>query len=339
MKTKFKKKKQKVKKSSRSKYQQGGGMYAENVIPAGLGSTAMTVYQEDNPALQQQRMEALEKEKEDAMQQSEEMAKEIEADKEGDKAAATAASQEAQGKMEAGMQTLGLASQTADAAGLFGKGAQTAAQESAKDKQSLVGALRSAKDIYSATRQAKKSMKLVQDFNKAKVAFDVKRRLDMGEQAWQMQQNFKKTKDIVEGGKEAFAKIREGAMNIQPGAGKGGLDLVTKSKDLLAAPELSVKMGKDGFLQASQKTSELAKGSAVGKGLKDFATSGAGIGLMASGAGFAAKKIWGDDDDTKYNAGEVAGDILSGVGSGMSTAALLGSVVPGVGNVAGAIVG
>ena len=80
-------------------------------------------------------------------------------------------------------------------------------------------------------------------------------------------------------------------------------------------------------------------GSAVGKGLQDFATSGAGIGLMASGAGYAAKKIWGDDDDTKYNAGEVAGDILSGVGTGMSTAAMLGSVVPGVGNVAGAVVG
>ena len=160
--------------AKRSKYQQGGGMYAENVIPAGMGSTAMTVYQEDNPELQKQRLAALDQEKADAMKQSEEMAKEIEADKEGDQAAATAASQQAQGSMEAGMQTLGLASQTADAAGLFGKGTGTAAQQTSKDKQSLVGSLRSARDIYSATRQAKKSIKLVKGFNEAKTAFDVK---------------------------------------------------------------------------------------------------------------------------------------------------------------------
>ena len=75
----------------RSKYQQGGGMYAENVLPAGLGSTAMTVYQEDNPALQQQRLDALEAQKKKSIEETEAMAKEMEASKEGDQAAIAAA--------------------------------------------------------------------------------------------------------------------------------------------------------------------------------------------------------------------------------------------------------
>jgi len=41
---------------------QTGGMYADNQIPAGMGSTAMTVYQESNPQVQEQREQAVEDE-------------------------------------------------------------------------------------------------------------------------------------------------------------------------------------------------------------------------------------------------------------------------------------
>ena len=327
--------------AKRSKYQQGGGMYAENVMPAGLGSTAMTVYQESNPALQQQRMQALEAQKSKAIEETEAMAKEIEESKAGDAAKIREAKDMGTAQVEAGLGigTQGL--QIADEAGLLGKGTMTAAEQSAKDKQSLVGALKSAKNIYSATRAAKKTMKTVEGFNKAKMAFDMKRRLDMGEKAWKFQQSVKNTKQALESAKGTLEGIKGGKMTMQ--GFKTASELKDASSGMMGAlkvPELSMTMDKTtGLLKASDKVQQLSKGSAVGKGLKDFATSGAGIGLMASGAGYAAKKIWGDDDDTKYNAGEVAGDILSGVGTGMSTAAMLGSVVPGVGNVAGAVVG
>ena len=210
--------------AKRSKYQQGGGMYAENVMPAGLGSTAMTVYQESNPALQQQRMQALEAQKSKAIEETEAMAKEIEESKAGDAAKIREAKDMGTAQVEAGLGigTQGL--QIADEAGLLGKGTMTAAEQSAKDKQSLVGALKSAKNIYSATRAAKKTMKTVEGFNKAKMAFDMKRRLDMGEKAWKFQQSVKNTKQALESAK-TIAKSITDALG---GYGVFGVELFVK---------------------------------------------------------------------------------------------------------------
>ena len=77
------------------------------------------------------------------------------------------------------------------------------------------------------------------------------------------------------------------------------------------------------------------KGSALGAGVKSFLGSGAGLGLLASGAGYGVKKLWADDDPTTADAGDLAGSALSSAGTGMA----LGSVIPGIGTVAGGILG
>tara|TARA_R100001443_G_scaffold110114_3_gene121833 strand:+ start:1055 stop:2311 length:1257 start_codon:yes stop_codon:yes gene_type:complete len=326
------------KKVTRRKRYATAGMYAENQIPAGIGSTAMTVYQEDNPEIQAKREAALQAETEGAITKTEDMAKEIDAEKAQDADKIAAAKQEADAQSEGVVGMTNQALTLGEGAGLFGEGNFDAATQAKKDKQSTLGALKSARNIYQGTRSAKKTMDMVQGFNKAKTAFDVSQRLKMGEQAWKMKKTFEGAKQSLDATKSMLDTYKTGKMTLD---GFKTADQIKQSTSLLKTPlvEMSTTMGKDGYMAASKSTQAMAKGSAIGKGLKDFATSGAGIGLIASGAGYAAKKIWGDDDDTKYNAGEVTGDILSGVGTGMSTAAALGTVVPGVGNVAGAIVG
>lgn len=328
----------KIKKIARRKRYATAGMYDNNQIPAGVGSTAMTVYQEDNPAVQAKREAALANEQEQAIQKSEQMSQEIESEKEQDKDKIASAKAESEGKADAVLSYGSQGLDMADKSGLLGSGQFDAATQAKKDKQSTLGALKSARNIYQATRGAKKTMKMVQGFNKTKSAFEMGQRLKMGEQAYKMQKGFKDAKSSIDATKNMLDSYKTGKLTMD---GFKTADQIKQGSQILKTPmvEMSTSMGKDGFMAASKSTEAMAKGSAIGKGLKDFATSGAGIGLIASGAGMAAKKVWGDDDDTKYNAGEVTGDILSGVGTGMSTAAALGSVVPGVGNVAGAVVG
>ena len=324
------------KKVTRRKKYSTAGMYANNQIPAGIGSTAMTVYQEDNPEIQAKREAALAAEENEATQKSEQMSQEIESEKAQDKDKIAAAKAEGEGTADAALSYGSQGLQMADKAGLFGSGTMDAATQAKKDKSSTLGALKSAKNIYQATRGAKKTMKMVQGFNKTKSAFEMGQRLKMGDKMWKMKKGVEKAKQGMEAlsttGKTLTMDGFKTADEMRKMTPMGNLSFGK-------AGELSTTIGKDGYMAASKSTEAMAKGSALGKGLKDFATSGAGIGLIASGAGMAAKKVWGDDDDTKYNAGEVTGDILSGVGTGMSTAAALGTIVPGVGNVVGAVGG
>jgi len=329
----------KIKKIARRKRYATAGMYDNNQIPAGVGSTAMTVYQEDNPAVQAKREAALANEQEQAIQKSEQMSQEIESEKEQDKDKIASAKAESEGKADAVLSYGSQGLDMADKAGLLGSGQFDAATQAKKDKQSTLGALKSAQGIYKAARGAKKTMKMVKGYNQAKTAFDVGQRVKQGESAYKLAQSMKNVQQSKDAFSASMQGIKGGKMTMQGFKTADQLKNASTFGSSLKGAQLSTTMGKDGLLAASKTTQNLAKGSAIGKGLKDFATSGAGIGLIASGAGMAAKKVWGDDDDTKYNAGEVTGDILSGVGTGMSTAAALGSVVPGVGNVAGAVVG
>lgn len=81
----------------------------------------------------------------------------------------------------------------------------------------------------------------------------------------------------------------------------------------------------------------------VGTGLAKFATSGAGMGTIASLAGAGVTALSDDKDATTINTGEGIGAGLSGAGMGIgavSTAgALMGSAVPVVGTLIGAGVG
>ena len=76
-------------------------------------------------------------------------------------------------------------------------------------------------------------------------------------------------------------------------------------------------------------------GSAVGTGLKSFATSGAGIGTIANLAGRGISALSDDDDPTKSNVGEYSGQILQSAGTG----ATIGSFFPGPGTAIGAGIG
>ena len=81
----------------------------------------------------------------------------------------------------------------------------------------------------------------------------------------------------------------------------------------------------------------------VGTGLGKFATSGAGIGTIASLAGEGVKLLADDKDATTVNAGEGIGAGLAGAGTGIgavaTAGALMGSAVPVLGTAIGAAAG
>jgi hypothetical protein len=65
------------------------------------------------------------------------------------------------------------------------------------------------------------------------------------------------------------------------------------------------------------------------------AATGGGIGTVAALAGKGISHLSDDDDATKWNAGEVTGDIMSAAGTG----AAWGSMIPGIGTAIGAGIG
>ena len=141
------------------------------------------------------------------------------------------------------------------------------------------------------------------------------------------------------------------AANLAAKAQKGidaGVQTFKQAQQGAKALELASKTSKiPATIAAPQTVGTLAdastKASAIGAGLKNFATSGAGIGTIASLAGRGISKLSDDDDATTLNFGEGAGATLSGIGTGLGAAALagavMGSAVPVVGNLIGAGVG
>jgi hypothetical protein len=102
---------------------------------------------------------------------------------------------------------------------------------------------------------------------------------------------------------------------------------------LTTAKEVS-STAKDAIAALGQKGAKVA-----GKGFAKTSTAVAPVALAATLAGEGIKYFSADDDDTKYNAGEIGGGLLSGAGQGASYGALAGSIIPGFGNVAGAAIG
>lgn len=104
------------------------------------------------------------------------------------------------------------------------------------------------------------------------------------------------------------------------------------------AARLTARSGKVAARIASRgagATKLAATGSKFASGAKSFLSSGAGIGTVASAVGMGVSALSNDNDATKWNAGEVAGDMLQGAGTGAS----IGSVIPGIGTAVGAVVG
>ena len=119
------------------------------------------------------------------------------------------------------------------------------------------------------------------------------------------------------------------------------MSLLQKGSTQLGTEALK-QTGKEGFKKAMMSTTGVGT-SGVGTGLTKFATSGAGIGTIASLAGMGVTALSDDNDPTKLNFGEGAGATLSGIGTGLGAAALagtvMGSAVPLVGNIVGAALG
>lgn len=91
-----------------------------------------------------------------------------------------------------------------------------------------------------------------------------------------------------------------------------------------------------GGSQAASRLAGFGGAGVQGAGtLAKFASSGAGLGIIASAAGYGVSKLSDDGDPTKSNFGEYSGSILSGAGTGASIGSLFGPV----GTAAGAIVG
>jgi hypothetical protein len=274
---------------------QPGGMYAENTVAStGQGNiplnTSNIVYQENNPALQEQRLKGFTDEKnrlieatrssqgeaEAIIEQGEEQGK-LQGEFDATQAAANVDA--TQGLIKTGLKGLGTA---ATQAGLI----------TPSSGSTLAGALKDAKTAYDVAKTGTTAANVVSGL---KTGTDV-------------------------------AKIAN--TGIKTGQTVQGLNLV---KDT-ATTGLSTA-GNAGLL-TNTATGASTAGS-VGAGIGKFATSGAGLGLIGTGLGYGVDALWGDDDATTSNAGDIGGAMLKGAGTGAS----FGSFFPGPGTAIGAGVG
>jgi len=125
--------------------------------------------------------------------------------------------------------------------------------------------------------------------------------------------------------------------NLSTGAGSS---LLSTAGSEVAKKGLSSAMG----WGAKGMMSTTGVGAAgIGTGLAKFATSGAGLGTIASLAGKGVTALANDDDATTMNTGEGIGAGLSGAGMGIgavaTAGALMGSAVPVLGTAIGAAAG
>ena len=123
----------------------------------------------------------------------------------------------------------------------------------------------------------------------------------------------------------------------------GPITSVTPGVVAPGAADLTTKVVSGAVEGGSQAASRLAGfgGAGVqGAGtLAKFASSGAGIGMIAGLAGMGISKLSDDGDATKSNFGEYSGSVLSAAGTGASIGSLFGPVGTLVGGVGGAIYG
>ena len=98
-------------------------------------------------------------------------------------------------------------------------------------------------------------------------------------------------------------------------------------------------MTKQGTMVASEGMKQAASGSAVGAALGSLAKNPNVYAAAAQYGGKAIRKWQDDSDATTWTTGEATGDILGKAGEYASYGSMLGSVVPGVGNVLGAGIG
>ncbi len=262
---------------------QTGGMYADNTV-SGAGrqlnprQTAVTVFQETDPRLQEQRLKALQDEESRLRQASSQAVADAERMAQEGEILGERAALEGMDQFQKTASTI----ETAATAPIAG---ELAAQKSAL--------FQGAADAYRIQRAANLAQKASQ--------------LGGGVESAKMIQ---KANDLLQVGKAGT----EGARSLGTVAGtQAGVQTTGQVAGATAG----------------------GTGSALAAGAKSFLSSGAGLGLVASGLGYGVKKLWADDDPTTFDAGDAVGSTLSGAGTGMA----IGSVVPVIGTGVGAIVG
>jgi hypothetical protein len=298
------------------KLQTGGSIYDDNTVQnagqGGVGSTASLVFQESNPELQEQRLQALDAAKTQSVEQATATANEAEKIQVEGQAQADFDAQQAKdtylAKEEGFANTAKSVYDTANQAGAFnGIKAKRAGKIANKSAASTVGGT-VAKNVAG---------QVIKDTAATQVA-------------------------------TALPSAGMGtALNVGSNAGSYGLGAATAAPSLpgVAAKEIVttsagslapvVNVGAKAGKMAGFGGAGLTGVGTLGK----FATSGAGLGMAANLVGSGISK-WSDDGDpTKSNFGEYSGAVLSGAGTGASYGSMLGPVGTAVGAIGGAIYG
>ena len=256
---------------------QTGGMYADNQIPAGMGSTAMTVYQESNPQVQEQREQAVEDEAQQINQDAGNLEQELKQD-------------EQQAEMDI----------------------QQAGQVGAKFDSAVSTGVEG-----------------IQGLNKLGVFDDAKKKL--------AQKAAAKAATALAAKQAVKAGLGEGA--LQTGKTALGKELGAKFVTDQSTKLVTSELGKGSLSLAGKEGATMLGKEAAKAGLGEVAKSSVNPNALAMAANIGGKAISmasDDGDATKWNAGEVTGDVLGKAGEYAGYGAMIGSVVPGVGNVVGA---
>ena len=304
-----------TKRKDKKKLYQPGGMYSNNTIPAAL-STTNIVQQESDPSILQAKQKKLEQETQLLQEQAAQASEKIEQDREIADQQIEMAGANATAGVDAGVDGL---------KNIADKFVKPEAKKKANNP------FANAMNAYKSVKQAKNTVKAAEGFNQAKTAFDVSRKLSGATKDFG---NLKSTLDLS----SSLNKVKGLSTNLNK-----GLSLAKNTQTGLKGAQLATTYGKDGYAAVNASTQALSKGSAIGAGLKNFATSGAGIGTIASLAGAGVSKLSDDGDATTMNFGEGTGKTLSGIGTGIgaaaTTAMLAGSALGPVGTLVGAGLG
>jgi len=289
----------------KSRYQVGG-MYADNTVASAgqgnVGNTSTVVYQESDPRLQQERISALESERKLLSQETEQMAQEIEQEAELDEAKIEQAGLEATQSVEQAGAITSSALEGAKSLGLIGE--QKSAGQSVKEAVGAFKAVRAANQARAGFQAAKTGFNLAQS----------------GNTALTLAKSSANVAKIGQQGLQTGKTLQQGFQLGKTATGIGG----TATQFGGTAANLSGT--------AASGTSALG---AAGSALSNVNVYAAAANL----AGKGIKRLSDDDDATTWTAGEATGDILGTAGEYAGYGAMLGSVIPGVGNLVGAGVG
>jgi len=311
---------------TRRKRRQSGGMYTDNTVQSAgqgaVGTTANVVFDESNPAILEAKMQKLEEAKQNAMDSSSEMAASVEAQDKQDAQAVALAEQESNQKFETGES---VAKQGMEAYDKYQKGA--AALATSKAKKAF--AARAADSIKGGASTE------FGNLTRRKSAEEVSKMLSKQAAGEGVELALSNTS----GGSSSLL----GAFNAPaPAMPTPGIVPPTPAVNAVtnAGTTVGSEIGKTAVKEGASKFAGVGGAGAAGtSGLAKFATSGAGIGTIASLAGTGISMLSDDGDPTKSNVGEYSGSILSAAGTGASVGSLLGPVGTAVGAGVGALYG